>query len=331
MTTDPFREDVAVSWQVDHIAVNASLTRPEGKGPFPAVIMVAGSGPTDRNWNSPLLPGVNGSAALLASKLATSGYLTLRYDKLASGPQGKENAMQLAGKISMQSHFEELAGGMRLLAERDDVDTHHIFALTNSEGCIHALNYQIQASAPPFAGLMLTAPPARAVGLVAHQQIEAQLAPIPGGVKWLAAYDKAMTDFTAGRPVKIDETLPEGIRNLILSLTNPVNQPFARELWVTEPAVMLSKINVPVLIVIGKQDIQVDWQTEGSIFEALAKTHPNITIQYPENANHVLKYEPREKGDASATELSTAYNAEDRHLDEESLEIITTWLAAHRT
>ena len=140
----------------------------------------------------------------------------------------------------------------------------------------------------------------------------------------------AMTDFATGRPVKIDESLPEGIRNLILSLTNPVNQPFARELWVTEPVLMLSKIHVPVLIIIGKKDIQVDWQTEGSIFEALAMTYPNITIQYPENANHVLKYEPREKGQASAAELSTAYNAEDRHLDEESLDIITTWLAAHQ-
>ena len=189
MTTIPSRVDIPASWQVDHIAVNASLTRPEGNGPFPAVLLVAGSGPTDRNWNSPLLPGDNGSAALLASKLTASGYMTLRYDKRASGPNGKENALQLAGKISMQSHLDELAGGMRLLAEREDVDANHIFVLANSEGCIHALNYQIQAGMPPFAGLILTAPPARAVGLVARKQIEAQLKPIPGGDKWLAAYD----------------------------------------------------------------------------------------------------------------------------------------------
>jgi uncharacterized protein len=330
MTTVSSCEDILVSWQVNNIVVNASLTRPHGSGPFPAVIMVAGSGPTDRNWNSPLLPGANGSAALLASKLTASGYITLRYDKRASGPHGKENANQLVGKISLQSHLDELAGGMRLLVERDDVDASHIFALTNSEGCIHALNYQIQVGAPPLVGLILTAPPARAVEVVAHAQIKTQLKPIPGGEKWLADYDTAMADFTAGRSVQIDESLPEGIRNLILGITNPVNQPFARELWVTEPVVMLSKINIPIMIVIGKKDIQVDWQTEGSLFEALAKTHPNITIRYSKNANHVLKYEPREKGQASAAELSTAYNAEDRLLDEESVEIITTWLAAHR-
>ena len=55
-----------VSWLVDDIEVKATLTVPTGNGPFPAVLMVAGSGPTDRNWNTPLIPGTNGSAALLA-------------------------------------------------------------------------------------------------------------------------------------------------------------------------------------------------------------------------------------------------------------------------
>ena len=54
-----------VSWLVDDIEVKATLTFPTGNGPFPAVLMVAGSGPTDRNWNTPLIPGTNGSAALL--------------------------------------------------------------------------------------------------------------------------------------------------------------------------------------------------------------------------------------------------------------------------
>ncbi len=72
--------DIPVSWQVDGIDINASLTRPDGAGPFPAVIMVAGSGPTDRNWNTPLLPGTNGSAALLARVLDRCwlGYAPLR-------------------------------------------------------------------------------------------------------------------------------------------------------------------------------------------------------------------------------------------------------------
>ena len=151
MTTTLTFGEIQVSWQVDDIDVNATLTQPNGDGPFPAVIMVAGSGPTDRNWNSPLIPGTNGSAALLAQTLTELGYVTLRYDKRAAGPQGKENAARLAGRISMQGHVDELAGGVGLLAERKEVDAGRIFALTNSEGCIHALNYQIQGAGQLFA------------------------------------------------------------------------------------------------------------------------------------------------------------------------------------
>lgn len=111
MSTTNALDEISVSWQVDGIDVHASLTRPKGEGPYPALIMVAGSGPTDRNWNTAMLPGTNGSAALLARALADSGYVTLRYDKRASGPQGNENAIKMAGKISMRSHLDELAGG----------------------------------------------------------------------------------------------------------------------------------------------------------------------------------------------------------------------------
>lgn len=328
MSTTNALDEISVSWQADGIDVHASLTRPKGEGPYPAVIMVAGSGPTDRNWNTPMLPGTNGSAALLARTLTDAGYVTLRYDKRASGPQSNENAIKMAGKISMRSHLDELAGGMQLLAKREDVNPERIFALTNSEGCIHALNYQIQASDPPFAGLVLTSAPARPVGAVAHAQIEAQLKPVPDGGKWLAAYDAAMADFAAGQTVSVDENLPEWLRNAILGITNPINQPFAHELWVTEPAALLAKVSVPVLILIGKKDLQVDWQADGAVFEAAAQDRHNITIAYAENANHVLKYEPRERSSLTAAEAASGYNADASVLDEESRGIITSWLDA---
>ncbi len=141
-------DELPVSWTVEDIEIGATLTLPTGKVPLPAVIFVAGSGPTDRNWNSPLIPGTNGSGALLARELTEHGFITLRYDKSASGPHAAENAQRMAGKISMQSHVDELAGGVRLLASRKDVNPAQIFVLTNSEGCVHALNYQIQTEWP---------------------------------------------------------------------------------------------------------------------------------------------------------------------------------------
>ena len=159
-----------VNWQLGPTTVYGTLVRPAGPGPFPAVVMVAGSGPTDRDWNSPLLPGSNGSARLLAETLAQAGIASLRYDKRASGPHARENMAALIGKMSMQSHVDELAGAVATIAQQNFIHHDRIFALTNSEGALHALHYQVQRPALLFAGLVLTAPPGRPVGTVAHSR-----------------------------------------------------------------------------------------------------------------------------------------------------------------
>jgi uncharacterized protein len=322
--------EYAVTWSVDEIEVGATLARPAGEGPFPAVIMVAGSGPTDRNWNTPLLPGSNGSAGLLAQVLADQRFVVLRYDKRASGPQVMANAERLAGRISMQSHVDELAGGVQLLAAREDVDAARIFALSNSEGAIHVLNYQVQQrdqqEALPFGGLVLTGAPARPVGEVAHAQFAAQLQALPGGAEQLAAYDRAMANFVAERPLDLDPNLLEGVRNLILSITQPFNQPFARELWVLDPLAQLAAVTVPVLVLIGKKDIQIGWQADGSLFAALAETHANLEVAFVPDANHVLKHEPRPRETLNAAEATADYNVEGKVLDPEAVGIIVDWL-----
>src|SRR5215471_7178832 len=114
-------ESTEVSWPLDSTTVYGTLVKPSGPGPFPAVVMVAGSGPTDRDWNSPLLPGTNGSARLLAEALAQARIASLRYDKRPSGPHLLENMQALIGKISMQSHLDELTGAVHTLAAQDYV------------------------------------------------------------------------------------------------------------------------------------------------------------------------------------------------------------------
>src|SRR5947207_11599263 len=116
-----YGESSEVTWQLGETSVYATLVRPSGPGPFPAVVMVAGSGPTDRDWNSPLLPGTNGSARLLAQALARTGFASLRYDKRASGPHARETMQALIGKVSMQSHLDEFTGAVRTLAGQGDI------------------------------------------------------------------------------------------------------------------------------------------------------------------------------------------------------------------
>ncbi len=320
-------ESSEVTWQLDETSMYGTLVRPDGPGPFAAVVMVAGSGPTDRDWDSPLLPGPNGSARLLAEALAGAGIASLRYDKRVSGPHARENVPLLIGKVSMQSHVDELAGAVHTIASQAYVRSDRIFALANSEGTLHALNYQLHHPAIPFAGLILIGPPGRAVGVVARSQLAEQAAAIPNGDALLALYDAAIVRFQAGEPAAPDPSLPEGVQLLVQALESPANLPFARELWKADAASLLRQVDVPVLVIIGKKDIQVDWQADGEPLQYAATGHKQVSFLFPENANHVLKQELRPRSELTQAEAIKNYNSPDTRLDPEAVTSILEWLA----
>jgi pimeloyl-ACP methyl ester carboxylesterase len=311
-------ESKEVEWKVNDISMHGTITGPKSHDARSAVVFVAGSGPTDRDWCSPLLPGKNGSGKLLAEYLASQGFLTLRYDKIASGPHAQENIPKLIGKISMKSHLDELSGAVKTLESAE-----RLFALTNSEGAIHALNYQLQAKTK-FTGMVLTGAPGRSIGQIARTQIVNQLASLPNRETIIKRYDDAITSFVNGKHVVPDTSLPEVIKQLLSSLNTPANLPFSRELWAYDTSEVISKIKEPILVIIGKKDIQVDWQVDGKVLEGAADKN-TVSFVYPENADHVLKFEekPREKLGA---EVGLRYNVSDRKLDPEAANAIVNWL-----
>jgi alpha-beta hydrolase superfamily lysophospholipase len=319
-------ENRQVTWKVFDIDLYGTITAPTDNEAHSAVIFVAGSGPTDRNWCSPLLPGTNCSAKLLAEALASRGFVTLRYDKVASGPQVKENMPRLVGKISMQSHLKELAGAVETIIAEKNVKRDNLFVLTNSEGAIHAVNYQLQAKSNRFNGLVLTGAPGRAVGDLGRSQIFDQIKHLPNAQILMKHYDDAITDFLANKPMVIDASFPEVIKQLLHSLENPANLPFSRELWTYRLPDYIAKVNEPVLVMIGKKDIQVDWKIDGSMLENATADNSAVSFVYPENANHVLKHEEAPREALTAQYVYLHYNAPDAELDREAEEAIFNWL-----
>lgn len=321
-------QSLEVSWPLGPTTVHGTVVKPEGAGPRPGVVLVAGSGPTDRDWNSPLLPGTNGSGRLLAEALGRAGFASLRYDKRASGPHVRETIPLLIGAITMQSHVDELAGAIRTLAEQPGTRRDRIFALGNSEGTLHALNYEVHDPGIPLAGLVLSGPPGRSVGAVTRSQLAAQATSVPNGEQLLGLYDAAVARFLAGEPAAPDPALPEGVRFLISALENPANLPFARELWTADAAAPLMDVRVPVLIVIGKKDLQVDWQADAEPLQRASAGRTDVSFLFPENANHVLKHEPRPRDELEQAEAMNRYNASDASLDPEAVADIVAWLRA---
>jgi uncharacterized protein len=314
-----------VAWRLDDITMNGTLALPDRGGPFPSVVLVAGSGPTDRDWCSPLLPGANGSGRLLAEAFAEAGIASLRYDKRVSGPHAAESASALFGTLSMRSHLEELIAAVGVLAGHEGVDATRIAALGNSEGALHVLHYVTSQPEVTFAGVVLAAPPGRSVGDVLLAQLASQAAQVPGGTELMGAVDAAVARYAAGQPMDLDPQLPDSVKMVLTSFEAPANLPLARELFSDNAAKYLGKVNIPTLVMIGCKDVQVDVTADGDPLEEAAKANDNVTFAYPANANHVLKEDIRTTAEIAAA-LGTGYNEKNTRLDPEALHTILGWL-----
>lgn len=314
-----------VSWQLESITMEGTVLRPDGDGPFPGVVLVAGSGPTDRDWCSPLLPGSNGSGRLFAEAFAGAGIASLRYVKRASGPHAMQNITKLIGTMSMQSHLDELAAPFHVLSELDFVDPAQIIALGNSEGALHVLHYATSSQPVPFAGIVLAAPPGRPIQAVLLSQLALQAAQFPGGAELMPKVEEAATRYAAGQPMNPDPALPDSVKMVLSSFETPANLPFARELWVESARDSLGKIKIPTLILIGGADVQIDLHADGDPLQETAAKVTNVTFAFPPTANHVFKEDTRSPAEVAATP-GNGYNAPDTRLDPESLETIIAWL-----
>jgi len=313
-----------VSWQLDDIEMYGTVVRPDGQGPFPGVVLVAGSGPTDRDWCSPLLPGENGAGKLFAEAFAAVGFASMRYDKRASGPNVMANLPKMIGKISMASHLDELAAAVAAFVGQGFVDATRLIGLGNSEGTLHVLHYAIADEPHPFVGIVLAAPPGRPVRELLLMQLRLQLSQTPGGDQMMALVEQACARYEQGQPMNPDPSLPEQLRMVLLSFDTPANLPLARELFDESACDTLPRVTLPTLVLIGGKDLQVDAQADGTSLQAATSGMPNVTFAFPPDANHVFKHETRTPAEVVAS--STAYNDADTQLDAESVRIIVDWI-----
>lgn len=315
-----------VTWLLDGITMEGTVVCPDGDGPFPAVVFVAGSGPTDRDWCSPLLSGTNGSARLLAQSFADAGVASLRYDKRASGPHASENVAKLVGKMSMQSHLNELVAAVTTLTQQDYVDSSKVVGFGHSEGTLHVLHYATTAQTVPFMGIVLAAPPGRPIHDVLLAQLGAQADQFGDYPDLMRLVREAATRYAAGEDMKLDPSLPDSVKTALSSFEAPANLPFARELWVESASSSLGSLQIPALVMIGAKDSQVDMIADGIPLREAAAGMPDVTFSFPANANHVFKKELRHPAEIVASPGS-GYNEPGACLDPESVATIVTWLS----
>lgn len=133
------------------LALGATLTLPQGQGPFPAVVLVAGSGPNDRDETI----GPNKPFRDIAHGLAGYGIAVLRYDK-----RTKAHPDAFIGKAYTidDEVTDDALAAIALLRGQTQVDPSRVFVLGHSLGA--ELAPRIAQRDPRVAGLILIAPPA---------------------------------------------------------------------------------------------------------------------------------------------------------------------------
>ena len=311
-------------------SVPGTLVAPVGDGPFPAVLLLAGSGPTDRDWNSPLLPATNGSAKLLAERLAQHGAVVLRFDKAGSG----RNPGPPLATWTIDSYREEGLAALAALRARKDVRADRIFVAGHSEGGIHAT--RLVAASPDVAGVIYLASAVRSMVETMLTQLEQQLRNPLAGLsaeqveRELTSIRDTFARFFAGEavdPAKASTIQP--IQQLVAKLVLPATAGLSRAMLSFDNAVEAPKLAVPILIVNGAKDLQIDPQLDAArLDKALRAAKRDVTLVIAPDADHVLKHESRTVAElrADLTGVQARYNAADRTLDDRLVKAIIDWL-----
>ncbi|MFG1479425.1 alpha/beta fold hydrolase [Xanthobacter sp. V4C-4] len=251
-----------------------------------AALILAGSGPVDRDGNLP--HARNDSLKALAHGLAAQGIATLRVDKrgigASAGAASREEALRFDTYVDdAVSWLRTLDGVLAAEAGAASPEVRRLFLIGHSEGALVATR---AAQRHAVAGLVLLAGAGEPAGAVIDRQLAA--AAVPDSLR--AQSRRIVAALERQAPVA---DVPEELR----ALYRPSVQPYLMSWLPLDPAAELAKVQAPVLIVQGTTDLQI---STGDA-ERLAAARPDTRLVIVAGMNHVLKPAPVERGANLAT------------------------------
>ncbi len=251
-------------------SISATIDMPEGETST-AVLVVAGSGPTDRYGNS--AGGLNTySYKMLGEGLAMEGFAVMRYDKRAIGL-----STYPAEKIPALLLDDFIDDARRCVEFLHDEGFERVIVAGHSEGGLIALvlasDEQVKVD-----GIVLLCAAGYAMDEILNYQLSQQLVPMHMGL--LMRSTNIIRSLKQGKQVPAEDIPAE-----LMSLFHPTVQPFVINSMQYDPVAYAKEVKCPTLIVSGGRDIQV----APSNGERLAGAMPEAETVLFENMTHVLK------------------------------------------
>lgn len=257
-----------VSVDTENGKLYGTLMMPRSDKPVPVVLIVAGSGPTDRDGNNPE-GGRNDSMKRLAVILATHNIASVRYDK--RGVAASKAVTPDERNLSVERYVADVQLWARALKANTRLGP--LILLGHSEGALVATLAAKKAGA---AALISVAGTGRPVDQVLREQFQERLPP-----ELLQRSNQLLDELKAG---KTDDNVPSELEVVF----RPSVQPYLISLFRQDPAAAFGALNIPALIVQGRNDIQV------GVGDALLlqKAKPDAELALIDGMNHVLRIVP---------------------------------------
>ena len=238
-----------------------TLTTPEKFTKIPVALIIAGSGPTDRDGNNPVMK--NNSLKMLSTELVKQGIATLRYDKRGIAES------QASGKSEKDLRFEDYVNDAKewIKLLKQDKRFSKIIIIGHSEGSLIGMIAGITADK-----YISIAGPGQSADKILKEQLQAQ--------------PKIVTDIA----LPIIDSLAKGLKvvnvdPMLVSLFRASVQPYIISWFKYDPQTEIKKLTIPVLILQGTNDIQVSVEDARRLSIADPKAH----LVLIKNMNHIFK------------------------------------------
>lgn len=235
----------------------------------PVVLIIPGSGPTDRDGNNPL--GVTAAPyRLLSEALAVKGVSSVRIDK--RGLFGSKAAIPDPNKVTIADYASDAHSWVATI--RKQTGARCVWLLGHSEGALIAL--AAAQNAGGICGVILASGAGRKLSDVIREQLRSN----PANAPVLDSAMAALASLDRGEHVDVTNMNPA-----LLKLFAPQVQDYLIDMFRYDPAKLAESLNVPLMIVQGERDIQVS-TTDA---KDLAGAQPKAKLVLIPAMNHVLK------------------------------------------